>query len=50
VGVATAFTSTKTYVPLEFFMTVLAMDMIALPFGQHAIKEFFKEIHEASHA
>jgi uncharacterized protein YbjT (DUF2867 family) len=44
VKLARIFTSVKTYGPLEFFMTVLAMDMVALTYGQHTIKEYFKEI------
>ncbi|MBT8380260.1 MAG: SDR family oxidoreductase [Ignavibacteria bacterium] len=37
------FTSVKTYGPLEFFMTVLAMDMIAPTYGKHHLKDFFFE-------
>jgi hypothetical protein len=29
-------------------MTVLTMDMIAPTYGQHTIKDYFKEISEAS--
>ena len=36
------FTSVNTYGPLEFFMTVLSMDMVAPAFGQHHLKEFFE--------
>jgi uncharacterized protein YbjT (DUF2867 family) len=42
------FTSVRTYGPIEFFMTVLTMDMIAPTYGQHTIKDYFKEISEAS--
>jgi uncharacterized protein YbjT (DUF2867 family) len=35
------FTSVKTYGPLEFFMTVLAMDMVAPTYGKHGLKDFF---------
>ena len=35
------FTSVKTYGPLEFFMTVLAMDMVAPTYGKHTLKDFF---------
>lgn len=38
------FTSVKTYGPIEFFMTVLAMDMVAPTYGQHTLKEYFQEI------
>jgi len=45
---ARTFTSPIIYGPLEFFLTVLAMDMIAPLYGQHTLKEYFKEINEAS--
>lgn len=45
---ARTFTSSKTYGPLEFFLTVLAMDMIAPSFGKRTLKEYFKEINETS--
>ncbi len=38
-----AFTSSKTYGPIEFFMTVLAMDMIAPTYGNYKLKTFFEE-------
>jgi uncharacterized protein YbjT (DUF2867 family) len=47
---ARIFTSVKTYGPLEFFMTVLAMDMVAPTYGQHTIKQYFKEISEVYNA
>ncbi len=47
---ARTFTSSKTYGPLEFFLTVLTMDMIAPSFGKRTLKEYFKEINEVSHA
>jgi nucleoside-diphosphate-sugar epimerase len=34
-------TSVKTYGPLEFFMTVLAMDMVAPTYGKLHLKDFF---------
>jgi uncharacterized protein YbjT (DUF2867 family) len=37
------FTSVKTYGPLEFFMTVLAEDMVAPTYGKHHLKDFFLE-------
>jgi len=37
------FTSVKTYGPIEFFMTVLAIDMIAPTYGKHHLKDFFLE-------
>ena len=36
-------TSVKTYGPLEFFMTVLAMDLVAPAYGGHHLKDFFLE-------
>ncbi len=36
-------TSVKTYGPLEFFMTVLAMDMVAPIYGKHYLRDFFLE-------
>jgi uncharacterized protein YbjT (DUF2867 family) len=36
-------TSVKTYGPLEFFMTVLAMDMVAPTCGKYHLKDFFLE-------
>ena len=35
------FTSVKTYGPLEFLMTVLAMDMVAPTYGKHCLQDFF---------
>ena len=37
------FISLKTYGPLEFFMTVLAQDMVAPIYGKHHLKDFFEE-------
>ncbi len=42
-ALARTFTSVKTYGPMEFFMTVLAMDMIAPAYGKHRLKNFFLE-------
>ncbi|MFC1532090.1 SDR family oxidoreductase [Thermodesulfobacteriota bacterium] len=42
------FTSANTYGPIEFFMTVLAMNMVAPTYGQHTIKEYYKQINEVS--
>ena len=36
-------TPEKTYGPLEFFMTVLATDMIAPTYGKHHLQDFFME-------
>jgi len=37
-------TPEKTYGPLEFFMTVLAIDMIAPIYGKYHLRDFFMEI------
>ena len=37
-------TSVKTYGPLEFFLTVLTMDMIAPRYGTHTIRQYFTEL------
>jgi uncharacterized protein YbjT (DUF2867 family) len=36
-------TSVKTYGPLEFFMTVLATDMVAPTYGKYHLNDFFLE-------
>jgi uncharacterized protein YbjT (DUF2867 family) len=46
VNLARTFTSVKTYGPIEFFLTVLTMDMVAPTYGQHTLKEYFKEISQ----
>lgn len=38
------FTSSKIYGPVEFFMTVLSMDLIAPERGTHTLEEYFKEL------
>lgn len=35
------FTSSRTYGPMEFFFTVLAMNMVAPKYGQHTLSDFF---------
>jgi uncharacterized protein YbjT (DUF2867 family) len=42
------FTPIKTYGPQEFFMTVLAMDMVAPPYGDHHLKDFFQGATETA--
>ena len=34
-------TGSKVYGPVEFFMTVMAMDMLAPEYGKHTLKEYF---------
>jgi nucleoside-diphosphate-sugar epimerase len=41
---ARTFTSSKTYGPMEFFFTVLSMDMIAPKYGTHKLSEYFNEV------
>jgi nucleoside-diphosphate-sugar epimerase len=37
------FTSPKTYGPMEFFFTVLNMDMVAPEYGTHTLEEYFEK-------
>ena len=41
---ARTFTSSRKYGPMEFFFTVLAMDMVAPLYGSHTLKDHFEEI------
>lgn len=36
------FTGSKTYGPIEFFMTVMAIDMVAPEFGSFTLREYFE--------
>ena len=38
---ARTFTSSKTYGPIEFFLTMMAEDTVADPYGRHHLKDFF---------
>ena len=40
------FTGSKVYGPIEFFMTVMAMDMIAPEYGKHTLEMFFTELNK----
>jgi uncharacterized protein YbjT (DUF2867 family) len=40
------FTSGKTYGPVEFFMTVLSMDLLAPEYGEHTLKAYFEGLKE----
>ena len=42
------FTNSKVYGPIEFFMTVLSMDLIAPEYGNHFLKEYFEELKTAN--
>lgn len=37
-------TSSKTYGPVEFVLTVMSRDMVAPGYGQHTLNEYFQEI------
>jgi uncharacterized protein YbjT (DUF2867 family) len=39
-----ALTSIKTFGPIEFFMTVLVMDMVAPTYGEKTLKQYFMEL------
>ena len=38
------FTSSKFYGPIEFFMTVTAIDMVAPQYGNHRLKDYLKSL------
>ena len=38
------FSGSKFYGPIEFFMTVMAIDMIAPEYGEHTLKEYFSRL------
>ena len=38
------FTPSRTYGPMEFFLTVMSMDMIAPKYGKYTVKEYFTEL------
>jgi len=38
------FTKSTVYGPIEFFMTVLSIDLIAPEYGNHTLKEYFQEL------
>jgi hypothetical protein len=39
------FSSSKVYGPIEFFMTVMAMDMVAPEYGRHTLGEYFNKLN-----
>jgi len=41
------FTGSKTYGPIEFFMTVMAMDMIAPEYGKHTLEAYFNHLRRS---
>lgn len=45
-NLARILTNSKTYGPLEFFVTVMAMDMIAPQYGKHTLKGYFTHLKQ----
>ena len=45
---ARTFSSSKQYGPMEFFLTVLAMDMVAPKYGEYTLEKFFNETSHSS--
>ena len=41
-------TGSEVYGPVEFFMTVMAMDMLAPEYGKHTLKEYFTHLNNAN--
>jgi len=41
------FSGQKTYGPIEFFMTVMTMNMIAPQYGNHHLSDYYKEINKS---
>jgi len=41
-------TGSKTYGPIEFFLTVMAIDMIAPEHGNHTLKKYFRDLIDMS--
>jgi uncharacterized protein YbjT (DUF2867 family) len=39
------FTGSKVYGPIEFFLTVMAIDMLAPEYGKHTLKEYFTNLN-----
>ncbi len=44
--VAKLFMGSKSYGPMEFFLTVLGMDMVAPEHGKHTLKEYFTDMKQ----
>jgi len=40
------FTGSKIYGPIEFFLTVMAIDLIAPESGKHTLKEYFNDLRD----
>ncbi|GET22350.1 3-beta hydroxysteroid dehydrogenase [Prolixibacter denitrificans] len=43
IGLVRTFTSSKTYGPIEFFLTLMANDQLAPNYGKHHLEHFFKK-------
>ena len=41
-------TTSKTYGPIEFFLTVMAMDMVAPEYGSHTLRGHFADLREGT--
>lgn len=41
------FSGSNVYGPIEFFMTVMAMDMVAPEYGRHTLREYFTNLNHA---
>ena len=40
------FSGNKVYGPIEFFMEVMAMDMVAPEYGRHTLREYFTYLNQ----
>lgn len=47
ISLVRTFTSSKTYGPIEFFLTLMADDQLAPNYGKHHLKDFYNEQVEA---
>lgn len=47
-SLAKTFWSKQKFGPMEFFMTVMAMDMVAPEYGEHTLREWFRELDKAN--
>lgn len=45
-GVMRAFTDSKIYGPIEFFVTVLSNDMVPPGFGNHKLRSYFEKLND----
>lgn len=42
------FTGSKTFGPIEFFLTVMSMDMLAPEYGEHTLRDHFTQLKRIS--